>query len=358
MMDTYSISDVEIFSVGTWNNTTITQKHLHDMVAAFEETKKGWPAPLKLGHADRQKVLESSGLPAAGWIKRLYVKGTKLVADFEYIPKKIHDLIRARAYRKVSCEVYWDVKVGEKVYSALLGAVALLGDEKPGVQDLDDILAHYKKVGNGTLSIYSETADLQFIEGDKPERKDPPMAKTETEIQLETQLKAQKEQFDALQSQFSKFQTDSAAKDKTIADLTAQVEAGAKKEAELQAANQKAATAAFCDKLVSEKICSPAMKPMVEQLLAPNASKFSIADKEVTKEELVKELLSLAKKSYSVNLEEGSESGEKAAKDKQDKEDKLSAAAEERAKKDGTSYSVALKAVMAEQGEGETNEQE
>ena len=183
------------------------------------------------------------------------------------------------------------------------------------------------------------------------------MSKTENEIKLQTQLDASTEALNELKAQFSKFQTDAVAKDKTIADLTAQVEAGKQKEAELQAANAKTARAAFASELVTTKAATPAMKGLIEELLEDGRSNFSIGEKkDATKQEAIKELLSLAKKSFSVNLEEGSETAENVAKDKKDREDKLHAKALELSKKNGTPYSSELKALMAEQEQPQTQE--
>ena len=88
MASTKSINGVEIFSTGIWNNNTITLEILEDIVSAFKATSKTLRPFLKIGHNEEQEFLQKDGLPAAGWINNLYIKGNKLLADFIDIPKK------------------------------------------------------------------------------------------------------------------------------------------------------------------------------------------------------------------------------------------------------------------------------
>ena len=70
-----NISGVEIFSCGEWNGDEYTIDDLNSIVSTFEETKVGVRPYLKLGHDEEQKLLQEDGLPAAGWVDRIYVKG-------------------------------------------------------------------------------------------------------------------------------------------------------------------------------------------------------------------------------------------------------------------------------------------
>ena len=142
-IQTYDIKSVEIFSEGVWNKDKYNINDLHDMVSAFNNLKNGFKPYLKLGHDNKQTLMKSSGLPSIGWVENLYVKGNKLIADLHNIPKEIYKLIKAKAYRKVSCEVYWDLDVNGTKYPRVLGALALLGAETPGVLNLADILSNY-----------------------------------------------------------------------------------------------------------------------------------------------------------------------------------------------------------------------
>ena len=68
---TYEIKDVEIFSTGTWNKDKYTLKDLENIVSSFGEV--GFQPPLKLGHTEKQKLIQADGLPAAGWAQKLRI---------------------------------------------------------------------------------------------------------------------------------------------------------------------------------------------------------------------------------------------------------------------------------------------
>ena len=134
----YDIDDVEIFSVGKWNGDEYTEQDLDDIVKAFNEIGGQIKPFLKLGHDNKQKLIQEDGLPSAGWITKLKRKGNKLVATFSNIPKKIKELIDKKAYGRISSEIYWNVKINNKNYRRALKAVALLGANTPAVNSLDD----------------------------------------------------------------------------------------------------------------------------------------------------------------------------------------------------------------------------
>jgi len=113
-------------------------KDLDDIALAYEETRHSRLVPLKLGHGDDQKILESEGLPAAGWIENVRRVGTELIADFADVPRRIADLIRAKSYRSRSAELS-TITVDGKRYRMALTAVALLGAELPAVPGLPDV---------------------------------------------------------------------------------------------------------------------------------------------------------------------------------------------------------------------------
>ena len=143
-MKTIDIKDVDIFAAGTWNGDKYTEENIQQMVDGFAATKDRLKPYLKLGHDDKQAILQEDGLPAAGWIDNVRKVGKKLVADFKRVPEKIANLIKEGAYRRVSSEIFIDMNLEDKKYPTLLKAVALMGGETPAVQTLDDIMALYK----------------------------------------------------------------------------------------------------------------------------------------------------------------------------------------------------------------------
>lgn len=146
-LETVSLKGVEIFDVGTWNGDPYTDAQLDEMVANTMTLKrKGLlEPPVKLGHGDKQGRLEDEGMPAGGWIERVYRVGTKVVADLSDVPAKLADLVRSKAYRKVSAEIW--PKFGKaadgQTYGYVLKAIAFLGGEIPAVPTLKDIAALY-----------------------------------------------------------------------------------------------------------------------------------------------------------------------------------------------------------------------
>ena len=161
---TKDIKGVEIFAVGQWNGDEYTLKDLDQIVSSFEETKDYLKPYLKLGHSDDQQLLAEDSLPAAGWISNVYRKGSKLLADFCDMPSKIYDLVKKKAYARVSSEIFMNIKVNGKDYAKALKAVALLGGETPAVQTLEDIHALYA-IG-AAVAAYANKAEVREYEFD------------------------------------------------------------------------------------------------------------------------------------------------------------------------------------------------
>lgn len=302
--DLKSIKNVEIFSAGVWNGDKYTTQDLDEMVNAFEENKVGFRPFLKLGHDRDQKILQNSGMPAAGWIGRVFRKGDKLLADFIDIPKKIFELIEKKAYRKVSSEIYWNINVEGKTFKRMLGAVALLGAENPGVMNLDDILANfglkYDTIKNYTDNEFEiKSYNLENLEGESMAEK------TEEQIKLEQELivKAAKiEEQDTKLAEFAKQteELEALKKDKEEREV---------KQAATLAELAKTKVEKFITELTAEKLCTPAQKPLIKELMQ-DKKEYKIEEKEYTKEALIKEILKLHS-AADVNLGESSEEGEK-----------------------------------------------
>lgn len=295
----HRIQSVEIFSAGKWNGDEYSAKDLDEMVRAFEENKDHIRPFLKLGHSEEQELLAAEGLPAAGWVESIYRKGDKLMADLYDIPFKVYELIKKKAYRKVSCEIYINCEIEDRKYKYVIGAVALLGAETPGVMNLDDILAHYRLLAQASKNLYAsqqqaatiksysfKTEEVQTNQGDQT------MSKTEREIELETKLaaaeadkKAAAEKAEALEVENKKFAVEKAEANEKL----------------FQAEVDKAV-----EGFVGEKLITPAMKPYVTALLGHEKESFSVGEKTLKKNEVVKELLKLFQAASKVNLEEGS----------------------------------------------------
>lgn len=142
------VRGAEIFSAGVHRGITYTVDDLKDMVTNFAAGKEQVSPPLVVGHEEDQSFLQDSGLPAAGWLIRVYRRGAKLFGDFGGIPRSIAKLINARAYKKVSVEIYDEPPEGAPpaCKGKMLRRVALLGAELPQVKTLADLpLAEYSE---------------------------------------------------------------------------------------------------------------------------------------------------------------------------------------------------------------------
>jgi hypothetical protein len=143
-----TVRGAEIFQAGVHRNITYTVDDLKDMVTNFSAGRGAVDPPLVVGHDDDQSFLSDSGLPAAGWLIRVYRRGAKLFGDFGGVPRSIAKLINARAYRKVSAEVYDEPPEGAPpaCKGKMLRRVALLGGDLPQIKTLSDLpLAEYSE---------------------------------------------------------------------------------------------------------------------------------------------------------------------------------------------------------------------
>lgn len=114
--------------------------------------------PGKLGHNESQELLKNDGLPAAGYVSKLYRLGDQIFADFINMPKKIADLFAKRAYSKISAEIYQDFEhpdTKEKI-GKVLRAVAFLGADLPEIKGLGDISRLYMTENEVTVLSFSE----------------------------------------------------------------------------------------------------------------------------------------------------------------------------------------------------------
>lgn len=272
----YSVPDVEIFSVGTWNGHEITVEDLADMVACFKATGSACKPYLKLGHNDDQDLVKSAGLPAAGWVGDLRVVGNKLVADFVDIPKKIYALIKSKAYGSVSSEVFNNITIAGQKYRKMLSAVALLGAETPAVMDLKGILSLY------SARPFTTDSKPDIIEINKSE------FNAKKDVKMDEQFAIEKARADKLQL--------------TVDELQA---ANAKRERELFSLK----TSQFIDGLEKQNLVTPAMKPFIAALFE-NKETYSIEKKEFSKEDLVKEILSLGNEAAKLNFAQKTKTGE------------------------------------------------
>ena len=135
--------EAEIFSTGVWNEEEFTAEDLSQIAANFQRLKSELKPPLKFGHDENQNLLnQRDGDPALGWVEQLRVVGDKLVATFAGIPEVVYQAIQSRRYRRVSAEIFFNVRHRGKSLGKALKAVALLGADLPAVTNLEDLTCY------------------------------------------------------------------------------------------------------------------------------------------------------------------------------------------------------------------------
>jgi len=153
---TYELKDVEVFGTGEWNKHKITDEDLDNIVNGTNEIIDKLKPKVKLGHDDKQELLQKSGYPAGGWITKLKRAGNKILVDIKEVPKVLYQLIKNGAYKRISSEILYDYTEPstKKKYAKVLSAIAFLGADLPAVTDLKDIAALYDANQEATLIIY------------------------------------------------------------------------------------------------------------------------------------------------------------------------------------------------------------
>lgn len=143
---------LELFEIGQDETEDYTDEDLEKIITNFEKLQKIHRAPLVvLGHGEDQGLLKKAGLPSAGWVSKIWRKGKKFFGDFKDVPKKVVDVIKKKAYRFPSVEIYRNFVFQGEEYGPVLRRVALLGADIPRVKSLDDILARYEEDDEGSF---------------------------------------------------------------------------------------------------------------------------------------------------------------------------------------------------------------
>lgn len=178
-MKTYTIKNVPLIKNGTYElvqsdgtkkTVTYTEQDLKDIEQNTNSllTSGTHNPPLKLGHNEEQPMMQGGldGLPALGWIEKVYVVGNQLFGDLANVPKLVNDLIQNRAYRKISSEISSVMSLGDGTkINKVLRAVALLGADIPVIKGMGDIINLYSeqlKFGKSEYLCFAES-ELQEV---------------------------------------------------------------------------------------------------------------------------------------------------------------------------------------------------
>lgn len=158
---TYELKDVEVFGSGKWNGHEISDADIQDIVNNTNEIIDKLKPMVKLGHDDKQKLLQSTGLPAGGWITKLKKVGDKILVNIKGVPKVLYELIKNGAYKRISSEILNDYTEPstKKRYNKVLSAIAFLGGDLPAITNLKDIAALFDSNEKANIIIYEKVED-------------------------------------------------------------------------------------------------------------------------------------------------------------------------------------------------------
>jgi len=147
--ETQNVDGVEVFQIGTHKGIPWTHEDLEEIAANFSLLRDQIKPPVKLGHNEEQELVKNDGHPAAGWVVKLTKVGDKLVANIADVPRKIAQIIKNRGYKRVSSEIYTNLKDSTgKEHGKVFKGLALLGGDIPHLKNLDDIVAQYDSDGS------------------------------------------------------------------------------------------------------------------------------------------------------------------------------------------------------------------
>lgn len=320
-VDLKELKGVEIFAVGTHNGDKYTEKDLEQMVASFNQIGEQIKPHLKIGHSDKQTLLAADEIPAAGWMTNLYKKGEKLVADFKDVPQKIYNLIKNKAYKRISSEIYWNFKHKDgKIYPRVMRACALLGGATPAVTNLADIEALYGNL-EPIKAYKADNQDLRIYEWEENEMEE--IKKYESKIaKLEEEKKALENKAKESDEKAKKYEMEIKKAERETKELNVEIK---------------------LDEWIKDKKILPAQRDYTFSLLTNmDKEEIEIGEKKFTREGLVEEIIKLNK--LDINSEEKTEHTE----NNKENEESLDSKALKYAEENNVSYKQALLEITKE----------
>lgn len=160
-MQTVDLTNIPIFSTGKWEGKgskaggdDITPEYLNSLVETFSKIGDKVKPRMILSH-DKGESQKKTGMPAIGWITNLATDGRTLFADIKNIPKKVYDLIQAKAFGRFSPGIWTKMNIDGQDYQNVLEHLALLGAELPADMGIDGMIDLYELDNTGNdLIIY------------------------------------------------------------------------------------------------------------------------------------------------------------------------------------------------------------
>lgn len=318
---------VEVFAVGKWNGMEFTRADLESIVASFERLRDLHKVPLKFGHNPEQQITD--GLPAIGWVDKLWVEGTKLFARFVDLPSIVFDALKKKLYRRVSIELDFDVEHMSSNYPMVLTGVALLGADLPAVNTLADLATY---LDDHRLAAARRAS---FSASDKPTSEEvTSMDKQAVEALIQSTLAPLNDQLKEKDAKIKELLTEQAK-------FTAE-----KNKVAVESARQKF-TAALEDAVKTERI-TPAQREQLTATFKINTDDVVGVD-EAQFNALLKSIAAPAKK---FSREEGKGMGKVEGRVHEDAGEEVTRLAREKMDKfPSMQFSRALEAVLSENGD-------
>jgi len=180
-METVDLLNVPIFSTGKWEGKgsasggdEINHQFLDSLVTTFEQVGARVKPRMVLTH-DKEKSKSVTGMASLGWITSLrHVAGT-LYADIKNVPKKISQIIDAKAFGRFSPGIWRRMSINGVEYTNVFEHLALLGADLPANTDLDSFIdlyyAHTEYEIDNFVRYENKTQDIQTMSDEikKPE---------------------------------------------------------------------------------------------------------------------------------------------------------------------------------------------
>lgn len=303
--ETVDVENIEILNqFQNSHNIKFTDKDFDEIIEVFNENKETFSPHLKLSHSDHQKILKEifklkdlehgEEIPGLGFVKRLHKSGKKLLADFEKIPKVLHEtLFSGKFFRSVSPEILRNFRDTGKM---ALRAVALLNN--PSQKHIQDVHMGEALTFDGNFQFIDlEEKNMEPKQDDKPKDSSSKLSEkldklgeivkglVKPKASSDDPVKLQEQRINDLESKLEQATSLVEQQAKLISQGNSEVTKLQEKQATIQLNARKAQADAICKKAIMDgvpPIVVETMKPLLFQEVSEQQLNFSemVKDKE------------------------------------------------------------------------------
>ncbi len=149
-LTTEDFTGIELLETGPQTDmfgteVNFTESDLDDIANTWQELGDSVEsAPIRLGAHENGEIKTTDGV-VAGWATNFRRDGNKLLYDMKKVPGQVAQLFRAGQFRKRSAGLLKNYEWNGKTYPWMVDHVALLGDRKPAIRNLKDMIALYSQ---------------------------------------------------------------------------------------------------------------------------------------------------------------------------------------------------------------------